>query len=275
MKHLQLMMVALFVLMGVSLTSCLNSESDPYNYASAMVKVQSGAFYTYFKTADGTIIEPTQESISALEANGFDISKLANKVANIAYRWDPTVVEVPSDAEKITGVELYSIESLDAPAEIVESEGASNDSIADMPVIELTYNPSGYEYEPFFFDETTLILPVRYFMEKTVHFLTLVYKPNEVVEGENLKLYLRHNKNKDTNSGSNYTSYDYSVGTGYLSFYYKAYNLSSIFYRFSGSSVTPKKIDIVYEANPYSWDLDDAQTETKTYTVEYKPQTAE
>ena len=97
----------------------------------------------------------------------------------------------------------------------------------------------------------------------------------EVVEGENLKLYLRHNKNKDTNSGSNYTSYDYSVGTGYLSFYYKAYNLSSIFYRFSGSSVTPKKIDIVYEANPYSWDLDDAQTETKTYTVEYKPQTAE
>ena len=84
MKHLQLMMVALFVLMGVSLTSCLNSESDPYNYASAMVKVQSGAFYTYFKTADGTIIEPTQESISALEANGFDLSKLANKVANSA-----------------------------------------------------------------------------------------------------------------------------------------------------------------------------------------------
>ena len=274
MKHLQLMMVALFVLMGVSLTSCLNSESDPYNYRSAMVKVQSASIYTYFKTADGTIIKPTAESISALETNGFDMSKLMNKVANISYRWDPTVVDIPSDASEISGVELYSIESLDAPAEIIENKGSSNDSVPDMPIIDLAYNAGGYEYEPFFFDETTLILPINYYMERTVHTLRLLCYKEEVTENETLKLYLRHNKNKDSNSG-NYTSYDYAVGTGYLSLFYKSYDLSSIFYRFSGSSAAPKKIDIVYEANPYSWDLDDAQTETKTYTVEYKPQTAE
>lgn len=278
MKHLQLMMVALVMLMGVSLTSCLNSESDPYNYASAMVKVQVSAFTTYFKTADGVIIEPTLSSITTLEQNGLDLSKLSGKIANISYRWDPSVVDVPSNATEISGVELYSIESLDAPAEIVYETGAANDSIADMPVIDLTYNPGSYEYAPFFFDETTIILPVRYYMERTVHFLTLVYKPEENAEGGNLKLYLRHNKNKDSNSGSNLTSYEYSLGTGYLSFFYKAYNLTNIFYNYQGPAGTsgyPKKVDIIYEANPYSWDLDNEETETKTYTVEYKPQTTE
>lgn len=145
MKHLQLMMVALFMLMGVSLTSCLNSESDPYSYNTAMVKVRVSAFYTYFETADGIIIEPTQESISKLLSDKIDISELANKVANIAYRWDPAVVDVPSDAETIKGVELYSIESLDAPAEVINIKGESKDSIADTPIIELAYNPGGYE----------------------------------------------------------------------------------------------------------------------------------
>lgn len=279
MKHLQLMMVALFMLMGVSLTSCLNSESDPYNYVyGVMVKVQKSTFYTYFKTADGTIIEPTQESISALETNGFDMSKFANKIVNIAYRWDPTVVDVESDAESIKGVELYSIESLDAPAEFIESKGSSNDSISDMPIIELVSNQDGREYKPFFFDETTLILPIHYYMEKKVHTLRLLYYKEEAQENGVLKLYLRHNKNEDTASGTGLTSYEYAAGTGLLSLFYKAYDLRIIFSRYqeqTGAYDYPKKINIVYEANPYSWDLDDAQTETKTYTVEYKPQTAE
>lgn len=278
MKHLQLMMVALFMLMGVSLTSCLNSESDPYSYNTAMVKVRVSAFYTYFETADGIIIEPTQESISKLLSDKIDISELANKVANIAYRWDPAVVDVPSDAETIKGVELYSIESLDAPAEVINIKGESKDSIADTPIIELAYNPGGYEYKPFFFDETTLILPIHYYMEKTVHTLRLLYYKEETQENGILKLYLRHNKNEDAASGTGLTSYEYAVGTGLLSLFYKAYDLSVIFSRYqeqTGMYEYPKKINIVYEANPYSWDLDDAQTETKTYTVEYKPQTAE
>ncbi|WP_297273220.1 hypothetical protein [uncultured Bacteroides sp.] len=278
MKHLQLMMVALFMLMGVSLTSCLNSESDPYSYNTAMVKVRVSAFYTYFETADGIIIEPTQESISKLLSDKIDISELANKVANIAYRWDPAVVDVPSDAETIKGVELYSIESLDAPAEVINIKGESKDSIADTPIIELAYNPGGYEYKPFFFDETTLILPIHYYMEKTVHTLRLLYYKEETQENGILKLYLRHNKNEDAASGTGLTSYEYAVGTGLLSLFYKAYDLRIIFSRYqeqTGMYEYPKKINIVYEANPYSWDLDDAQTETKTYTVEYKPQTAE
>lgn len=278
MKHLQLMMVALFMLMGVSLTSCLNSESDPYNYRSAMVKVQSVGLYTYFRTTDDVVITPTAESIAALEQEGkLEISKLNNKIANIGYRWDPAVVDVPSDAKNISDVDLYFIESLDAPAEIVNVKGESKDSIADAAVIELTCNPSGYEYKPYFFDETTLILPVNYFMEKTVHTLRLLYYKGEAMNAGSLRLYLRHNANNDL-IYNNATSYEVSAYYGYLSFFYKAYDLSAIFYQYqmdSGAFEYPTQIDIVYEANPYSWDLDDAQTETKTYTVEYKPQTAE
>ena len=41
MKQLKFLVVALTLLMGISFTSCLNSDSDPYNYGGGMVKVRN------------------------------------------------------------------------------------------------------------------------------------------------------------------------------------------------------------------------------------------
>ena len=103
MKQFKFLMVAFSLLMGVSLTSCLNSESDPNSYGGGMVKVQSYMGYTSFKGEGGITITPTPASISVLEANGLKISELSDKVVNIAYRWDPTNVYIPKDSKYING----------------------------------------------------------------------------------------------------------------------------------------------------------------------------
>lgn len=262
---------------GLSVTGGTVSEwedeeiNEPYNYGSAMVKVIYDGLSYSFKTMAGEVIQPTFESINNLVANGFRLDKLIGKIGNIAYRWEPGSL-ITSDDGVISNVELYSIESLDSPAVIVDVDGAPNDSIADAAIIGLTYNASGYEYSPFFFDSTSLILPVTYYMERTVHFVTLVYNPNQTVSDGRIRLSLRHNKNKDTELCS-YTSYDFAVGTGYLNFFYKAYDLKDIFDKYcamNGTSEYPTTIEIEYKANPYLYELDDDMTETKVYTIENK-----
>lgn len=207
MKQLKFLMVALTLLMGISFTSCLNSDSDPYNYGGGMVKVQNYMGLYSFKGENGVTITPTSASISALEANGFKMSEMSDKVAQIYYRWDPTQVNIPADEKDIKGVELYSIESLDNTVAIVEQKGvATNDSISksnNAAIISLGYDAGGIKYAPkFFYDDYTLLLPINYYITNKRHFLTLVYYPNED-NGTTLRLYLGHNSNGDSTSNSN------------------------------------------------------------------------
>ena len=193
MKQLKFLVVALTLLMGISFTSCLNSDSDPYNYGGGMVKVQNYMGVYSFKGENGVTITPTSASISALEANGFKMSDMSDKVAQIYYRWDPTQVDIPADEKDVKGVELYSIESLDNTVEIVEQKGvAANDSISksnNAAIISLGYDAGGIKYAPkFFYDDHTLLLPINYYITNKRHFLTLVYYPNED-NGTTLRLY--------------------------------------------------------------------------------------
>lgn len=272
MKQLKFLMVALTLLMGISFTSCLNSDSDPYNYGGGMVKVQNYMGLYSFKGENGVTITPTSASISALEANGFKMSEMSDKVAQICYRWDPTQVNIPADEKDIKGVELYSIESLDNTVAIVEQKGvATNDSISksnNAAIISLGYDAGGIKYAPkFFYDDYTLLLPINYYITNKRHFLTLVYYPNED-NGTTLRLYLGHNSNGDSTSNS---SIFYTL-TGYygLGLFYKVYDLRKVFERYKRETSTfenPTTIEIVTKVNSYSLKLDDPQTEEKVYTV--------
>ena len=279
MKQFKFLMVAFSLLMGVSLTSCLNSESDPNSYGGGMVKVQSYMGYPSFKGEGGITITPTPASISVLEANGLKISELSDKVVNIAYRWDPTQVDIPKDSKDIKGVELYSIESLDNPVEIVEEKGVSaNDSLAhsnNAAIISVGYDASGMKYEPqFFYDDYTIVVPMNYYINNKKHFLSLMYYPNED-NGPELTLYLAHNSNKDSES-ANSTSWNLTANTGGyygLGLFYKAYDLRSVISRYkreTGFFENPPVVKIVANVNQYSMKLDDSQTEEKTYTVTKK-----
>ena len=114
------------------------------------------------------------------------------------------------------------------------------------------------------FDESTLLLQIDYFMGVDgllSHYFTLVHYPNEQVEENTIKLYLRHNNGKDTSL--NYTSVNFSGQYPFV--FYKAFNLRKF------NINTDTKIIIETQVNNTNIDLEDKDnTKTKTYTVQIK-----
>lgn len=268
MKQLKFLMIAFTLLMGISLTSCLNSESDPYSYGQGYVKAYSSMYgTTYFKIDDITIT-PTSSSVSSLLAGGIDVSKMVGHVVYISYRWDPAVTEI-ADPKDIQGVDLRGALDLNNTTEIVYEKGAANDSVNNATIMKLGISESS-DVKPSFFDKTTLLLPVNYFMNNKVHYLSLMYYPSE--EDATLKLYLHHNAKGDETS--NTTSYQYAQ-QGYLGFFHKAYDLRRIFseYERVTGNTEPTTVEIITKENSYTYKLDDSQTEEKTYEVVYKDKT--
>lgn len=268
MAKFKIWMVALTLIMGVSFTSCMNSDNDTTRYGGTLAKVYSmyGMNY-YFKTADGLTITPTATSVAELEARGFKFSEVEGQVVQISYQWDSSVLEIPDNATKIEGVTLTGIISLDSQVEVVDEPGAANDSISDTPIISLKKEASSnFTYEPYYFDTNTLMLPINYYIQTKPHSFTLVYYPNEEMSDGIIKLYLRHKKSGDNMTTSSPTSWDYALnGSTYL--YYRSFNLQKIAYSTSGSL---DKVIIVAEENANSVELDDNNTKTNEYTVEYK-----
>lgn len=268
MAKFKIWMVALTLIMGVSFTSCMNSDNDTTIYRGALAKVYSmyGMSY-YFKTAEGITITPTATSVAELEARGFKFSEVEGQVVQIAYQWDSSVLEIPDNATKIEGVALTGIISLDSQVEVVDEPGAANDSISDTPIISLKKEVSStFAYEPYYFDTNTLMLPINYYIQTKPHSFTLVYYPNEETTDGTIKLYLRHKKSGDNMNAGSPTSFDYAYnGSTYL--YYRSFNLQKIAYSTNGSL---DKVIIVAEENANSVELDDDNTKTNEYTVKYK-----
>ena len=184
MKQLKFLMVALTLLMGISFTSCLNSDNDYAPTVGGFVKVGGGMFGTTFTMLDGaTTISPTAASLTQAESNmGFKYSN-----TNIAYvigTYDETLNPDPINNKEYKSVSLTYAVSLDDKVLITE-RGASNDSVNKAPIIDIdnsekvSYNKE--LFKPwFFYDKTTLVLPINYYLYKAgVHKFTLVYYPSE------------------------------------------------------------------------------------------------
>lgn len=270
MKQLKFLMIAFTLLMGISLTSCLNSDSDPYKYGGGMAKVRATYGPVIFESGDITIT-PTAASISSLLTQGVDVAKMDGHVVYISYRWDPAVTVADEDPKKIKNVDLMAAIDLNNTTEVVNERGATNDSINNAAIISLGLSQNS-EVKPSFFDKTTLLLPVNYFMYGKLHYLTLKYYPKEQAEDDKtLKLYLHHNAGKD--ESTNTTSYNYAE-QGYLGFFQKTYNLSNIYaaygYQIGNPTAQPTTVEIITKENTYTYKLDDTQTKENTYTVTYK-----
>ena len=120
----------------------------------------------------------------------------------------------------------------------------------------------------FFYDKTTLVLPINYYLYKAgVHKFTLVYYPSENNStNKTLKLYLRH-----YNADDKATSSTSLQNSDIPSIFYYAYDLRDVFTRYAmavGSSEYPSSIVVEYVVNPNGLDLEKA--ETKTVVVERK-----
>ena len=263
--------------MGLSFTSCLDSNNDSdTSYVGGFVKVSSNYMgLGSFKSPDGkTTITPSSASISNLEQNGF---KLAN--VNAAFIQGTYNKEENLDVEstlKFNNVNVTYAAPLDAPVEIVYERGAANDSVNTACIREIdntnrtsNYFDDSYNKPWFFYDETTLVLPINYNLSlQKLHAFTLVFYASEVEQGDtSLKLSLKHYNAKE--NSSNYESYSYASAYPFAYFY--AFDLSTAiehWQRALQTSSEPTSVTIEYVASEYNNDL--AQGTTKLLTVERK-----
>lgn len=260
--------LALALLVGFTLTSCLSSDDNTSaGMLSAIVKVNysSYALMPSFETTDGFTIEPSEDSYYQSISNGFQWSNYYGKVIQLFYTYDTESPDVVIDDNGIRGVTLLSLSEMNSPVEIVASEGASNDSIANMPILELG---DGSTIKPQYFDAQTLLLPINYYINYNgypihPHTFTLEYHAYEPYDGT-LRLYLEHNKQAD-NPSTQLTSYQLGV----VSFYYRAFDLRALQSYFSAQGrVMPTSVTIVTREEDYSVTLTD-NTPTKEYIVTY------
>lgn len=206
MKQLKFLMVALTLLMGISLTSCLDSDSesawDRQGYARAV-------YGTYFIDLEGNTYYPTTASLVEMETKyGFKMA--SSDLVHIAFKFvDDTSTSPKSTsttAKKYT-IQLVSAASIDSynALTVNNTEELENASVENAPIV--TLNPQsgfGEYYSPGLYGDEMLILPIQWKMENSEstlaqHTFTLVsVSDDEDANKTTLVFYLRHNRGTDT-----------------------------------------------------------------------------
>lgn len=268
---------AMALCMGLSFTSCLDSDNDTdTNYVGGFVKVSSSYMgFGSFISPDGkTTINPSTASLTNLEQNGFKMSEVNAAFVQGTY----SEAENPDAATtlKFNNVSISYAASLDARVEIVDQKGALNDSINRACIRNIDNSQRGNNYfsedfnKPwFFYDNTTLVLPISYNLSgQKLHAFTLVFYASEVEPGDTtLKLSLKHyNANENA---SNNDSYSFAANYPYAYFYaFDLRNAIAYWQRTNPGSAEPQTVTIEYVASEFSNDI--KQGETKQLTIERK-----
>ena len=274
MKRNTIFAAAMALCMGLSFTSCLDSGNDSYNpEIRCFAKTGSYMGLNFFKSADGkTTIYPTTASMSNLEKDGFSMSKV--NAAYIIGTYDASInnnLDSSVDAvQEYKDVNVAAV-SLDAKVEIAEP-GAENDSVIHQLIRAIDLSKRTSQTSPllkpwFFYDKTTLVLPISYsFQEYKKHAFTLVYAPSSTKADDNtINLRLCHYNGNE--KSTQYDSFDYS---GYPYLFFFAFDLNEVYseWRNITHSTYPETITITYWASDR--ELDPAGVEPEEYVVDCK-----
>lgn len=253
MKQAKFLMVALTILMGAMVTSCMNGEEDPIARGMSFMQVKSGdgIFYKYVFKAGEKLTFTATNTIQNFEAKEGDM-------AIVSWQYDTTLQEVTQNTDNID-VEVLGAQNITCDFAVAETEGEYPDVVSNASV--MTLNPD--KLIPDFYDKTTLIIPVGYKAEAdaTKHEFTLVYiqeKETEASDNNVLKFYLRHvtteDKSKEVKNALSYCAFDFSEALG--------------IFKNNNGGANPTKIVIVAKENFSSNKLEDAKDQE--YSVDYK-----
>lgn len=208
MKQLKFLVVALTVLMGVSLTSCMDSGNSEslYDDAGYLRTVHSYMGISYFEDLNGNRYIPTESSLAKMKTDyGFDITTA--DLVLIYFKYVDTTTggdNAKSNDKYITLVSAEAIDSYDSRT--VQSETDMESSVTENAPI-ITLNPkNNYEntYKPILYGAEMVLLPLYWRMENKAetlaqHSFNLVYVADDTHENSTeLVLYLRHDKGTDT-----------------------------------------------------------------------------
>lgn len=266
------MLVALTLIMGLSMTSCLDStEGSSISYAYLRVKGAYGL--NWFEDVLGNKLYPTTASLTQVEASS-DFKMSETNLAYIAFEFVEDETAGTQSLSETSEPQDYNIElvaaaSMDGP-EVVISQTVEDMEVEvpeTAPVNTLTLN-SGYGAEsvkPMLYDLETLILPIQFNLSNDnekfkMHKLVLACSRSEMTEGAtDLVFYLRHDKGEDDG-----ISYFYNQWYGYdIRYAVDEFQMAT--------GAEPKKIIVkAHEDINQTGDIPDNYTE---YEVEYKEPT--
>ena len=271
MAKFKIWMVALTLIMGVSFTSCMNSDESESPYDGAgMFYVVNSYMGSYFEDPAGNKLHPTSASVLAMETNyGFKMSE--TKLAVIYYKFvkeeTGTAKTSTSTTPQSYDIVLVSAAACDGPDLITtETQVEMEESVTEnAPIVSLTPTVNtGYTYQelkPAFYDKKTLVLPIAWRMENSSeklaqHKFNLVYVTSDTENSAtDLVLYLRHDRGTDEKT---------DVGT----YTQDGYNIEEAIAHFAGvTGKEPKNVIIKSKNSETDSKIPEKYTEV---TVEYK-----
>lgn len=253
MKQVKFLMVALTILMGTMVTSCMNGETDPMVSGTNFMRIKSGdgLFSKYVFEAGENLTFTATNIIDKFEAS-------KGNIALVYWRYDSSLQEVNQNTKNVN-VEVLGANNITSRFSVANAEGEMGDVESNAPI--MTLEPD--IMKPGFYDKENLILSIGHKAEADLakHKFTLVYLENVVEEKADdttLKLYLRHvteeDKSKETKNGISYCAFDFSQAL-------------SLFKEKNGKN--PTKIVVVVKENSNSNKLEDTDTKDKEYTLDY------
>lgn len=235
MKQLKFLMIAFTFLMGISLTSCLESGDSESAYDwGGYVFVKGGSLGTvFFEDLAGNKLYPSIASITQIEAGGFKVSDYG--LAIIYIKLIDKEATPKADVPKSYEVNLVSFQGCQYNRSVVAQNKEEMEIIAPetAPIVSLALN-NGYggQAKPFLLTKEVVLLPIAWKLEKNdksiieKHKLVLVSSMVEVESGStDLVLYLRHDKGTDDKTDVTYADfYGYNISNAVEQFKMKAGN---------------------------------------------------
>lgn len=147
MKQIKFFAVALTLLMGLTLTSCLNSDTNPIQQMQLVARYSGSLYGSYFETAFGQKLTPTDPS---------KLLTLTNGLYNLYFEYN---------TEEVTDQNNITITLLADPKKIDDKTCMQAGSQVDQGNAALAYLEYAVGYGklvPAMFDKNTILFPVLF-----------------------------------------------------------------------------------------------------------------
>ncbi|QIU95331.1 hypothetical protein [Bacteroides faecium] len=244
MKQMKFLLVALMaVVMGISVTSCMNGEENNGPFPIGVVAKLETSYSGYFKMIDGTKLVPTAASS----------------------------INMPMSSGMYAVTGQYNNEDVDVNAGAITFTLASSSNIDGTYISSTEVTPDitlyALEYQnvyPYLFDKNTLVIPAMIWAKGTTdaevaedskkHSLKLTY---DEIEAGDTELILHLN---------DVITEDKEAERKVLTVKHQAYDFSDLLSKFGGKL---KKITIKAKINSSSYDLKHANTKDGSFEIDY------
>lgn len=203
MKKINFFAFALTLLMGISFTSCLDSDNEGGYDTAGYVRISSSFYGVQLKDLAGNIYIPTTASVAALKQQGVDLNSTDYDLVYVYLKW---VEETTTKAGTSRQVELVAASPVSKgkgayPVTSMENLITSNEA----PVVTLEpMGAYGSTAKPWLYGSELMVLPIQWKMKNDKemlkqHTFSLYYISGnqDDQDDKTMTFYLLHDKGTD------------------------------------------------------------------------------